>query len=194
MPNQAKGYWRKKSRRPVTSLRHGECEPSAPTTKSHSRRCAAPSWVKVTVGRSASMPSTTTSAHPEPQVAAVGKALRDEVDEHLVLRVDHHRTAAGQPGEVDPVQAALEGQVDPVVHAALAGHPGADAGVAQQIGRALLQDARADRLLDRGAALHVQHHGRDAAQVQQVREQEPGRARPDDPDLGAHGRSLSPGH
>ena len=90
------------------------------------------------------------------------------------------------------MQATLEGQVDAVVHAALAEHPGADAGVAQQIGRALLQDARADRLLDRGAGLHVQHHGRDPAQVQQVREQESGRPRPDDPHLGAHGRLLSP--
>jgi hypothetical protein len=64
MPNQAKGYWRKKSVRISPSGMRKRVklrEPSAPMTKSHSRLCCSPSWVKRIVGRSPSMPSTLVS-------------------------------------------------------------------------------------------------------------------------------------
>jgi hypothetical protein len=57
----------------------------------------------------------------------------------------------------------------------------------------VLQNARADALLDVLASLPLENHRVDAAQVQKVREHEAGRAGADDRDLGAlscHGRIL----
>ena len=61
----------------------------------------------------------------------------------------------------------------------------------QQLDRALLQHPGPDPLLDVLAATQLQHHRVDAVQVEEVRQQQPGRPRPDDPHLGPHGRSLS---
>lgn len=58
IPNQANGYWRKKSVRTLpsgTRNRVNVRDPSAPT-KSHSRVCCSPSWVKLTVGWSVRQP------------------------------------------------------------------------------------------------------------------------------------------
>jgi hypothetical protein len=132
-------------------------------------------------------------AHPEPDVPAVGKPPRDEVDQHLVLGVHHHRPAAGELVHVDPVQTAGEGQVDAVVDEAVAHHPVAHPGLAHQVHGALLEDPGLDRLLDVLPGLQVDHHRFDAAQVQQVRQHQPGRPGPHDPHLRAHVRPLSLG-
>ena len=124
--------------------------------------------------------------HPEPDVPAVTQPLRDQVDEHLVLGVDHHRPASRQLGEVDPVQPALERQIDAVMDEPVAHHPVAHPGLTQQVHRALLQDPRLDRLLDRLPRLDVDHHRLHPAQVQQVRQQQPGRAGSDDSNLSTH--------
>ena len=84
---------------------------------------------------------------------------------------------------------ALERQVDPVVDEPVAHHPVTNPGLAQQVHGALLQDARLDRLLDRLAGLHVDHHRLHAPQVQHVRQQQPRRPRADDSDLGTHDRA-----
>ncbi len=128
--------------------------------------------------------------HPEPDVAAVVEALGDEVLEHLVLGVDHHRPTAGQLGQVDPVQPALEREVDAVVDEPVAHHPVAHPGLAHQIDRALLQDPGLDRLLDRVAGLDVDHHRLHPTLVQQVRQHQPRRTGSDDPHLGTHASLL----
>ena len=56
----------------------------------------------------------------------------------------------------------------------------------EQVDRALLEHAGADRRLDLLAAARLEHHRFDAAQMQQVREQQARGSRADDPDLGAH--------
>ncbi len=96
--------------------------------------------------------------HPEPDVAPVAQTLGDQVDEHLVLGVDRHRPPTRELGQVDPVQPALERQVDPVMDEPVAHQPVPQPGLPQQIHRALLQDPRLDRLLDRLPRLDVDHH------------------------------------
>ena len=83
---------------------------------------------------------------------------------------------------------AVELQVDAVVDDSLAVHALADAGVAQKVDRALLENARADAVLDVFAAAVLEHDALDAVDLEQPREREPGRAGADDADL----RSQSP--
>ena len=59
-------------------------------------------------------------------------------------------------------------------------------GLHEQVDGALLEHAGAHALLDVVAAAGLEHHRLDALPVQEVREQEPGRAGADDPDLRAH--------
>jgi hypothetical protein len=65
-------------------------------------------------------------------------------------------------------------------------HPVPHAGLGHQVDGPLLQDARLDGLLDVVAGAQVDDDRVDAAQVQQVRQHQPGRARSDDPHLCAH--------
>jgi hypothetical protein len=107
---------------------------------------------------------------PEPDVAAVLHPPGDEVLEHLVLGVHRHRPSAAQLGEVDSVHPAAERQVDALVDEPVAHHPVPHAGLAHEVDRALLQDSRLDRLLDRLAGLQVDHHRLHTPLVQQVRQ------------------------
>jgi hypothetical protein len=97
---------------------------------------------------------------------------------------------AGQLGEVDAVAAAVEGQLETVVQGAFGAHALADAGLVQDVHRALFEHAGADRGFDLGPGARFEHDRFDALQVQQVGKQQAGRAGADDGDLGAHG--LSP--
>ena len=121
--------------------------------------------------------------HAEQDLSAGGEARGDQVLDHLVLRVDGDR-AAGELGERDAVAAAAEAQIDAFVHEALALHALAHAALRQQVDRALLEHAGADRGLDFLAAARLDHHRGDALEVQEVREEQAGRARSDDGDLG----------
>ncbi len=120
----------------------------------------------------------------EPDFAARVQACGDEVLDHLVLRVHGDRAPSRQRRQVDPMTASAEAQLDPVMDEALALHPRPHAGLVEEIDGALLKHARADRALDLAAATDLEDDGLDAIPVQQVRKQEPGRARADDP----HGR------
>jgi hypothetical protein len=82
------------------------------------------------------------------------------------LAVDRDRAAAGERGEVDPVAAAVEPQLDPVVHEALAQHPLADAGLGQQLDGAVLEHSSPHPLLDVLAAADLQYDGLDPVAVQ----------------------------
>ncbi len=86
---------------------------------------------------------------------------------------------------------AREAEIDAVVHQSLAAHPGVDAGLAQQIDRALLEHAGTNPALDIVARAPLEDHGLDAALVQELREQQPRWTRPHDADLGAHGARAS---
>ena len=114
--------------------------------------------------------------------AAVHQVLGD-----LGLAVDHHRLA-GQLLEGDAVAHAVDADLDAVVHQAFAVHARADAGLVEQIHRALLDDAGADAAEHIVAGLPLQDDVVDAGAVQQLPEQQAGRAGADDGDLGAHGR------
>jgi len=110
----------------------------------------------------------------------------DQVRDHLGLPVDRDR-AAGQRAQVDAVLLAVEREAQPVVHQALAFQARAEAGVAQRVGRPLLQHAGADPPLDVLAAARLEHDGVDARAVQQVAEEQPRGSGSDDRDLRALG-------
>ena len=78
------------------------------------------------------------------------------------------------------MQAVVEAQVDAAVAQALAVHPLAHAGLAQHLDRALLQHAGADPRLHVLAAARLQDDRVDPVAVQQLPEQQPGRAGADD--------------
>ncbi|GAA1960311.1 hypothetical protein GCM10009776_23640 [Microbacterium deminutum] len=61
--------------------------------------------------------------HPEPQVLPGGQPCRDQVLQHLVLRIQPH-PATDQRGEVDAVPLAGEAQLDAVVAVADRADPG----------------------------------------------------------------------
>jgi hypothetical protein len=109
----------------------------------------------------------------------------DQVLDDLGLGVDRHPAAAGQVAEVQVMPLALELQVDPAVFEALGVHPLTQADRAEQFDRAGLEQAGPLPRLAVGPAAVLHHDGVDAAQGQQVGEQQAGRAGPDDPDLRA---------
>ena len=109
----------------------------------------------------------------------------DQVLDDLRLPVDDDRLA-GQRREVDPMALAVELQLDAPVDDPLALHTHADAGVAEEVGGALLQHPRANAMLDVLAAPVLEDDRVDALEVEQVRERQAGRAGADDPDLRAH--------
>jgi hypothetical protein len=127
----------------------------------------------------------------EPDVAAIGEPLGDEVLQHLVLGVNRHGPATGGLEQVDPVQLPAEGEVDPVVDEPVAAQPVTHAGLGHQVHGALFQHPGLDGLLDVVAGAQVDHHGLDPAQVQQVRQHQPGGPGADDSDLYAHDKLLS---
>jgi hypothetical protein len=73
-----------------------------------------------------------------------------------------------------------------VVDEALAVQALGDAGGVEQVDRRLLEHAGPHAGLDVGARARLEHDRLDALQVQQVGQQQPGRAGPHDPDLGLH--------
>ena len=111
----------------------------------------------------------------------------DQVLDDLGLAVDHDRAAAGQVAERDAVALAVELQLDPVVDDALrAACRSPTPALDQQVGRALLEHAGTDPVLDVVAAAALEDHGLDAGPLEQPAERQPGRAGADDPDLRPH--------
>ena len=84
---------------------------------------------------------------------------------------------------------ALAGELEAhaVVHDALAVHPLAGPDRPQQVDGALLEDARADAPLAVLAAAALQDDRFDPPPPQELGQGQPGRTRPDDPDLGRLG-------
>ncbi len=116
---------------------------------------------------------------------AVGEPACDEVLHHLLLAVDGD-ALADQVAEIDVVQGAVEGEMNAMVKHSLALHARAHAGLDQEVARPLLDQAGADAALDVIAAAVFQDDELDARKVQEMRQHQPGRPRPYDPDLYAH--------
>ncbi len=93
------------------------------------------------------------------------EARFDEIVDDLVLSVDGDRAPAGQVGHVDSVPRATEGEIDAVVPHALAREPPADADLAHQIDRPLLEHARAHPFDDVLTATVLEDHRVDALEV-----------------------------
>ena len=81
--------------------------------------------------------------------------------------------------------AAAEAQFDAVMDQAESLHPLADASFVEQVDGSLFEQAGANPLFDILAAASLEHDGLDAIEVQQVREHQPRRPRPNDADLRA---------
>jgi hypothetical protein len=94
--------------------------------------------------------------------------------------------AARQAGEVDAVPGAGERDLDAAVHQAFGVEPAPDAGLVEKLHRALLEHAGANAAEHMLAAAPFQHDRVDAGALEQLRQQQPGRTRPDDGDLYPH--------
>ncbi|PAV93217.1 hypothetical protein WR25_22854 [Diploscapter pachys] len=104
----------------------------------------------------------------------------------LGLAVDHHRLASGQCLEVKTLAMTTDQQLDPFMDQPFAIHALGHAGFAQQLDRALFEHAGTDapQHIVRGLALDDQRI--DAGVVQQLAEQQAGRAGADDCNLSLH--------
>ena len=110
-------------------------------------------------------------------------AAIDEIAGHFGLAVDHDVLAAGQFRQVDAMGVVLTGDGEAVMRKTFGMHPRAGAGLFQHFDRALLKHAGAharEHMLEAGA-LEDQRLYTDV--VQQLAEQQAGRAGANDADL-----------
>jgi hypothetical protein len=126
----------------------------------------------------------------EQQRKTGGEPRLDQILDDLPLPVDRRRASAGQLADRDPVSAAAEAQLDAVLDEALAAQPLVKPQLGEQVDGALLEHAGADALLDVLAVPILKHDRLDPAPVQEVRQQQPRRAAPDDAHLRPHARRV----
>ncbi len=126
----------------------------------------------------------------EQQWLARRQTRGDQIPDNFLLPVNHHR-AARQILEVNPMAMPAETQKDAVMKQTLAHHALAYAHLVQYVNGLMFQNAGAHPALDVLTALGLQHDGLDAAQVQEVREQQSGRTGANNCNLGAHGDPRS---
>lgn len=86
-----------------------------------------------------------------------------------MLGIHHDGLAVREFREVDPVITSVEAQDRAFVSESLFHHPRADAEFVHQVDGSLLEDARADRRLDRFAAACFEDDRFDALQVKDLR-------------------------
>ena len=127
----------------------------------------------------------------EKNPSARGQPRVGQVFDDFVLPIDGDRLSAGQCEQIDTMAAAPEAQFESAMDQALAAETFADAGFVHQVDGALLEHAGAHALLDVLAAAILDHHGFDAGAMQQMREHQSRRSRPDYSDLRAHFRRSS---
>ena len=129
-------------------------------------------------------------AHVEYDRSAGSEPRMNQILDHFILCVQHDRAAIGQFRQRNPMTASAKPKLDPVMRSALEQHALADAGLDQQIDRALLQHAGSQRRLDFNAAPRLEHDRFDAGKMQEMREQQSGRPRTDDGDMRAGRRGV----
>ena len=113
----------------------------------------------------------------------------DQVAGQLGLAIDHH-VPPDQRIEIDPDQPLAIGEVEPALDHAFRVHPRIDAEAAHQPDRDRFQHAGADAAFDIAARLALEDDAFDPLGAQDVAEQQPGRPRTDDGDLGLHARDC----
>jgi hypothetical protein len=152
--------------------------------KSQAISFAAPPWRKVMRG---AVPSIVQAdvLDLEINLRAVGEAACDQVLDDFLLAVDRD-ALAHELAKVEVMQRAIEAEENTVMEHRLALQALAYARFDQEIGRPLLEHARAHPLLHVGAAAVLQHDRVNPAAMQQMREHQPGGAGAYDADLGAH--------
>ncbi len=92
------------------------------------------------------------------------------------LAVDHYRPAIGKTLQVDALAATGERQLETVMDHALCVHAFTDARFTQQVGHTLFQNACADARKDVIGVLALDDDVVDAGTLQQLAQQQPGRA------------------
>ena len=110
---------------------------------------------------------------------------RDQVLDDLRLSVDDDRASARELAERNAMTFAVELQLDAVVDDPLTLQSLAHAGGDEQVGRALLEHAGADSVLDVVATPILDDDGLDPFDLQQPGQRQAGRAGADDADLRA---------
>src|SRR5271168_3000953 len=121
--------------------------------------------------------------HIEEDLRAGREPRRDQIAHEFVLPVDGDGLSPGELREVDVMALAAETQVNPVMDETFPLHALADAGLRQQLRRAVLQHTRADAALAVIPAAVFDLHGPDAALMEQVPQQQSCGARADDSHL-----------
>ena len=124
----------------------------------------------------------------EEDLAARLKPRVDQVLHHFMLAVHRDGPSAREPVQIDAMSAAVEAQFDTMMNQPFAPHSLAHARFVEQVHRALFEDARPYALLHVLARLLLDHDGVDAMQVEQMRENQPGRAASNDTNLRAKSR------
>src|ERR1700722_1006100 len=113
---------------------------------------------------------------------------RDEILDHLVLRVNRDRLP-GQLREINPMPRYSESQLNAIVNKSFALQPRTDSGLHHQLDRAVLQHASANPALAICARLAFEHDRLDALQMQQVRQHQACRSSADNSNLRSHSRN-----
>jgi hypothetical protein len=101
----------------------------------------------------------------EQQFPAGGQPRGDQVLDDFVLCIEGDG-APGQRTQVDTVALAAESQFNAVMQCALAAHAFADAGIVEDIHRALLQHAGTNGRFDIVAAARLKHDRRNAVEME----------------------------
>lgn len=112
--------------------------------------------------------------------------LVHQIMRHLGLAIDGDMLATGQTGEVDAVQAPIEGERYAGMRQTLGVQPIRRACLAEQVDGALFEHARANTPEHMLAARPLENACLDTDGGKQLTEQQAGRPGPDDSDLCAH--------
>ena len=189
MPSQPKGYVRSKTRRVLGGYRPPGDPPEAVAADDviALQHVLAPLVPEADAGPLALRPLHRQRLGLEQQRAALLELEGDEVLADLRLGVDHHRPAAGEGGEVDPVAAPARTAARSRRAAAPPGPSARPAPAARSTSTVPCSRIPARwRCSTYGPVAALQHDGVDARVVQQPRQQQAGRPGADDSDGRTH--------
>ena len=124
-------------------------------------------------------------------LAAMGKTCGNKVLGDFGLAIDHHGCPTGQFFDVHMGALAVQADVDAAVDDAFFFHPRINANPFHQANRPHFQNTRTNAAFDIVAAFAFKDHRRNALHMQQMRQQQPGRAGPDNDDRNMHGDFLT---
>ncbi len=110
----------------------------------------------------------------------------DQILHDLGLAVDRDRAPACELAQWDAMPLAVELKLDAVVDDSLVQHAVPHSRLDEEIGRALLEHAGADPVLDVVAATVLEHDRLDALALEQAGQSQPGRSGADDRHLRSH--------